>query len=74
MMRWLPRALAIILFAMLLLGLGSPLVLRGPLLRWVFARAFACCCGHFSIGGGHFAWTSAVRFALGQPVSVSLDD
>ncbi len=72
MMGWLPRAVATIILALLVLGLASPLVLRGPVLRWAFARVFASCCGHFSIAGGHFGWASAMQFALRQPVSVTL--
>jgi hypothetical protein len=71
-MRWLPPAVAAILIALALLGVASPLVVRGPVLRWIFARASASRCGSFSIGRGHFDWASAIRLALGHPVSLAL--
>jgi len=71
--RQLRRTGAAILIAVILLAFGPPLVVRGPVLRWAFARVFAHRCGHFSIGGGHFDWAAVARFALGRPISVAID-
>jgi hypothetical protein len=71
-LRWLPRAVAAIFVALVLLGIGSPLVVRGPVLRWILTRASASRCGSFSVGGGHFGWASAIQLALRHPVSLTL--
>jgi hypothetical protein len=64
--------LAAALIALVLLGGAAPLVVRGPVLRWIFTRASTSRCGTFTIGGGHFGWASALQFALGRPVWLTL--
>jgi hypothetical protein len=51
---------------------GPPLVLRGPVLRWLLARATASRCGSFALGGGHLAWSAVPHLIVGRPVSVVL--
>lgn len=62
-----------VLIVLLGLALAGPLLVRGPAMRWLFARAFASRCGHFSISGAHLGWASVFQVALGRPLRVTVD-
>lgn len=68
------RLLAGLLGAALVTALALPLVVRGPVLRWVVQRATAGMCGTFSVGGGHAGWAAVIDVALGRAVPVVIED
>jgi hypothetical protein len=51
-----------------------PLVLRGPVVRWLVYESTHDRCGTFAVGGGRIGWSTLWRMALGRPFSVELDD
>lgn len=70
---WPWRAVIAAIVLVLVLVFGPPLVLRGPVLGWLFARGFADRCGHFSLHGGHLGLMAVPDLALGRPLHVVLD-
>ena len=52
---------------------AAPLVLRGPVLRWIAGRAAAPLCGSFHLDGGHLGWTLVPDLLFGRAVTVELD-
>ncbi len=59
--------------AFLLAVFGLPLVLRGPVARWVVQRATASMCGTVKIAGARAGWAAAVELLLGRPFPLSVE-
>jgi hypothetical protein len=60
--------------AALLAALALPLLVRGPVARWAFSRAFRTMCGTIALANARVGWAAAVNLALGRPVSLVIDD
>src|SRR5579884_1721680 len=60
--------------AVLLAALGLPLIVRGPVARWVVARATRSMCGTVSLGGAHAGWAAVIDLALGRPLPLVVED
>src|SRR6185312_13224084 len=60
--------------AALLLVLALPLIVRGPVARWVVGRATRSMCGHVRLGGAHAGWTAIIDLVRGRPLSVVVED
>ncbi len=74
--RWgrvLLRLAAGLVGAVLLLALALPLAVRGPVARWLVARASVGLCGTFSLTGGHVGWAAAVDLVLGRPIPLLIE-
>src|SRR5689334_18039008 len=74
--RWgstLLRLAAGLVGAVLVVALALPLVVRGPVARWLLARASAGMCGTFALTGGHVGWAAAVDLVLGRPIPVLIE-
>ncbi|MFL5305632.1 MAG: hypothetical protein ACJ8F1_10475 [Polyangia bacterium] len=59
--------------AFLLVALALPLVVRGPVARWVVARATASMCGTVKIAGARVGWAAVIDLLRGRPFPVSVD-
>ncbi|HVY39878.1 MAG TPA: hypothetical protein VHM31_18195 [Polyangia bacterium] len=59
--------------AFLLAVLALPLVLRGPVARWMVRRATASMCGTVGIAGARAGWAAAIDLILGRPFPLSVD-
>jgi hypothetical protein len=57
-----------------LVSIGLPLLLRGPLLKGIVARASGSLCGSVSIGDGHFGWGVVPALLFQKPFLVAIDD
>jgi hypothetical protein len=49
-----------------------PLLVRGPVLRWIVARATRGLCGTIEVGGGHAGWLVVPAVLRGRPFAVEL--
>jgi hypothetical protein len=61
-----------VLGGLLLLATLLPVVVRGPVARWVVARATANLCGKFEISGGHLGWAAVWQLLLGRSTELAL--
>jgi hypothetical protein len=59
---------------LLLLVTLLPLIVRGPVARWVVERATAGLCGKFEISGGHLEWTAVWQLLLGFPAELAIEN
>lgn len=60
--------------AALLTALALPLIVRGPVARWVVARATRSMCGRVDLAGAHVGWTAIFDLVLGRPLSIVVED
>jgi hypothetical protein len=60
--------------AFLLAVLALPLVVRGPVARWVVARASSQMCGTVRVAGARVGWAAVIDLILGRSFPVSVDD
>ncbi len=60
--------------AVLLVALSLPLLVRGPVARWVVARATRTMCGTVSLGGAHAGWAAVIDLVLGRPMEIVVED
>ena len=67
------RVAAGLMGAVLLLALALPLAVRGPVARWLVARATAELCGRFKVSSAHVGWAAAVDLVLERPIPVVID-
>jgi hypothetical protein len=70
--RWTKRLLVTAAVLVLLCVTLVPLLLRGPVLRWVVARATRPLCGWFGLEGGRVSWMIVPDVLLGRAVAVEL--
>jgi hypothetical protein len=59
---------------LLLLATVLPLLVRGPVARWVVARATGSLCGKFEISGGHFGWAAVWQLVFGRPTDLTIEN
>ena len=59
--------------AFLLAVLALPLVVRGPVARWLVVRGTASMCGTVRIAGARVGWAAVIDLILGRPIPVSVD-
>lgn len=68
------RITAAVLGGLLLLATLLPLIVRGPVARWVVARATAGLCGKFEISGAHLGWAAVWQLLLGAPTEFAIEN
>ena len=51
-----------------------PLVLRGPVARWVVRQASSSLCGTIEISGGHLGWAATWALLSGRPFDLVLEN
>jgi hypothetical protein len=68
------RITVAVLGALLLLASFLPVLVRGPVARWVVARATADLCGKFEIAGGHLGWAAVWQLLLGRSTELAVQN
>ena len=68
------RITAAVLGGLLLLATLLPLIVRGPVARWVVARATAGLCGKFEIPGAHLGVGRRLATAAGAPTDFAIEN
>jgi hypothetical protein len=68
------RVSAAVVGALVLLVLALPLIVRGPVARWLVARITAGMCGTVRFSGGHVGWAAMIDLTMGRPFPVVIED
>jgi len=58
----------------LLLALALPLVVRGPVARWVVGLATRSMCGSVKLAGAHAGWAAVFDLVRGRPMPLVVED